>query len=68
MGDLDGDEKAELAMSGDRGFLWAVDTDKPEIYVGRDITYDEAEWYVDVGAKTNARNFGKHLGINFRSI
>ena len=40
-------------MSGDRGFLWVVDTNKPEIYVGRDITYDEAEWYVDVGAKNS---------------
>ena len=65
MGDLDGDEKAELAMSGDRGFLWAVDTDKPEIYVGRDITYDEAEWYVDVGAKVNAGTLENTWGLTF---
>ena len=65
MGDLDGDEKAELAMSGDRGFLWVVDTDKPEIYVGRDITYDEAEWYVDVGAKVNAGTLENTWGLTF---
>ena len=65
MGDLDGDEKAELAMSGDRGFLWVVDTDKPEIYVGRDITYDEAEWYVDVGAKTGGSTLENTWGLTF---
>ena len=65
MGDLDGDEKAELAMSGDRGFLWVVDTDKPEIYVGRDVTYDEAEWYVDVGAKVNAGTLENTWGLTF---
>ncbi len=65
MGDLDGDEKAELAMSGDRGFLWVVDTNKPEIYVGRDITYDEAEWYVDVGAKTSGGNLENTWGLTF---
>ena len=65
MGDLDGDEKAELAMSGDRGFLWVVDTDKPEIYVGRDITYDEAEWYVDLGAKTSGGNLENTWGLTF---
>ena len=65
MGDLDGDEKAELAMSGDRGFLWVVDTDKPEIYVGRDITYDEAEWYVDVGAKTSGSTLENTWGLTF---
>ena len=65
MGDLDGDEKAELAMSGDRGFLWVVDTDKPEIYVGRDITYDEAEWYVDVGAQTGGSTLENTWGLTF---
>jgi len=65
MGDLDGDEKAELAMSGDRGFLWVVDTNKPEIYVGRDITYDEAEWYVDVGAKTSGSTLENTWGLTF---
>jgi len=65
MGDLDGDEKAELAMSGDRGFLWVVDTDKPEIYVGRDVTYDEAEWYVDVGAKTGGSTLENTWGLTF---
>ena len=65
MGDLDGDERAELAMSGDRGFLWVVDTDKPEIYVGRDITYDEAEWYVDVGAKTGGSTLENTWGLTF---
>ena len=65
MGDLDGDGKSELAMSGDRGFLWAVDTDKPEIYVGRDITYDEAEWYVDVGAKVGAGTLENTWGLTF---
>ena len=65
MGDLDGDNKTELAMSGDRGFLWVVDTDKPEIYVGRDITYDEAEWYVDVGAKTSGSTLENTWGLTF---
>jgi len=65
MGDLDGDDRAELAMSGDRGFLWVVDTDKPEIYVGRDITYDEAEWYVDVGAKTGGSTLENTWGLTF---
>ena len=51
MGDLDGDNQTELGMGGDRGFLWVVDTNTPEIYVGRDVTSDEAEWYMDVGAK-----------------
>ena len=50
MGDLDGDDESEIAMGDDRGFLWVVETNTPEIYVGRDITPDEAEWYVDVSA------------------
>ncbi len=65
MGDLDGDEKAELAMSADRGFLWVVDTNEPEVYVGRDITYDEAEWYVDVGAKTSGGTLENTWGLTF---
>ena len=65
MGDLDGDDEVELAMSGDRGFLWVVDTETPEIYVGRDMTYDEAEWYVDVGAKTGGGTLENTWGLTF---
>jgi len=65
MGDLDGDDEVELAMSGDRGFLWVVDTETPEIYVGRDLTYDEAEWYVDVGAKTGSGTLENTWGLTF---
>ena len=65
MGDLDGDEEVELAMSGDRGFLWVVDTETPEIYVGRDITFDEAEWYVDIGAKTGGSTLENTWGLTF---
>ena len=52
MGDLDGDGRAELAMGADRGYLWVVDTDTPEIYVGRDVTFDEAEWYLDLSGSS----------------
>jgi len=65
MGDLDGDEQAELAMSADKGFLWVVDTKSPEIYVGRDITSDEAEWYMDVGAKTGGGTLENTWGLTF---
>tara|TARA_B110000263_G_scaffold40985_1_gene32739 strand:- start:857 stop:5080 length:4224 start_codon:yes stop_codon:yes gene_type:complete len=65
MGDLDGDDEVELAMSGDRGFLWVVDTETPEIYVGRDLTYDEAEWYVDIGAKTGGGTLENTWGLTF---
>ena len=64
MGDLDGDEEAELAMGDDRGFLWVVETNTPEIYVGRDITPDETEWYVDVGAKVGG-NVNDAWGVTF---
>jgi len=65
MGDLDGDNQTELAMSADRGFLWVVDTETPEIYVGRDITSDEAEWYMDVGAKTGGSTLENTWGLTF---
>jgi len=65
MGDLDGDNQTELGMSGDRGFLWVVDTETPEIYVGRDITGDEAEWYMDVGAKTGGSTLENTWGLTF---
>ena len=65
MGDLDGDEEVELAMSGDRGFLWVVDTETPEIYVGRDVTFDEAEWYVDLGAQTSGGTLENTWGLTF---
>ena len=65
MGDLDGDDRAELAMSADRGFLWVVDTKTPEIYVGRDVTSDEAEWYMDVGAKTSGGTLENTWGLTF---
>lgn len=65
MGDLDGDNQTELAMSADRGFLWVVDTETPEIYVGRDITGDEAEWYMDVGAKTGGSTLENTWGLTF---
>ena len=52
LGDLDGDGRAELAMGADRGYLWVVDADTPEIYVGRDITFDEAEWYLDLSGSS----------------
>ena len=65
MGDLDGDERAELAMSADRGFLWVVDTKTPEIYVGRDVTSDEAEWYMDVGSKTSGGTLENTWGLTF---
>ena len=64
MGDLDGDEQAEIAMGDDRGFLWVVETDTPEIYVGRDITPDEAEWYVDISAKVE-KGVADAWGITF---
>ena len=65
MGDLDGDNQTELGMGGDRGFLWVVDTETPEIYVGRDITSDEAEWYMDVGAKTGGSTLENTWGLTF---
>ena len=65
MGDLDGDGETELGMGGDRGFLWVVDTETPEIYVGRDITYDEAEWYMDVGAKAGESTLENTWGLTF---
>ena len=65
MGDLDGDGQTELGMGGDRGFLWVVDTETPEIYVGRDITSDEAEWYMDVGAKTGGGTLENTWGLTF---
>ena len=65
MGDLDGDGEAELAMSGDRGFLWVVDTETPETYVGRDMTPDEAEWYVDIGAKVGGNTLENTWGLTF---
>ena len=65
MGDLDGDNQTELGMGGDRGFLWVVDTKTPEIYVGRDITSDEAEWYMDVGAKTAGNTIENVWGLTF---
>ena len=65
MGDLDGDNQTELGMGGDRGFLWVVDTETPEIYVGRDITGDEAEWYMDVGAKTAGNTIENVWGLTF---
>ena len=65
MGDLDGDNQTELGMGGDRGFLWVVDTKTPEIYVGRDITSDEAEWYMDVGAKTGGSSLENIWGLTF---
>ena len=65
MGDLDGDNQTELGMGGDRGFLWVVDTETPEIYVGRDITSDEAEWYMDVGAKTGGGTLENTWGLTF---
>ena len=65
MGDLDGDNQTELAMSADRGFLWVVDTETPEKFVGRDITNDEAEWYMDVGAQTSGGNLENTWGLTF---
>ena len=65
MGDLDGDDEIELAMSGDRGFLWVVDTETPETYVGRDMTPDEAEWYVDIGAKVGGNTLENTWGLTF---
>jgi hypothetical protein len=65
MGDLDGDNRTELGMSGDRGFLWVVDAETPEEYVGRDITSDEAEWYMDVGAKTGQGTLENTWGLAF---
>ena len=64
MGDLDGDEEAEIAMGDDRGFLWVVDTNTPEIYVGRDITPDEAEWYMDISAKVE-KGVADAWGVTF---
>ena len=64
MGDLDGDDESEIAMGDDRGFLWVVETNTPEIYVGRDITPDEAEWYVDVSAKVG-KGVADAWGITF---
>tara|TARA_A100000164_G_scaffold200366_1_gene177893 strand:- start:386 stop:4525 length:4140 start_codon:yes stop_codon:yes gene_type:complete len=64
MGDLDGDDEAEIAMGDDRGFLWVVETNTPEIYVGRDITPDEAEWYVDVSAKVG-KGVADAWGVTF---
>jgi len=65
MGDLDGDNQTELAMSADRGFLWVVDTETPEKFIGRDITNDEAEWYMDVGAQTSGGNLENTWGLTF---
>jgi len=64
MGDLDGDDESEIAMGDDRGFLWVVETNTPELYVGRDITPDEAEWYVDVSAKVG-KGVADAWGITF---
>ncbi|SVB95199.1 uncharacterized protein METZ01_LOCUS248053, partial [marine metagenome] len=65
LGDLDGDNKTELGMSGDRGFLWVVDANTPETYVGRDVTYDEAEWYMDVGATIGQGTLENTWGLTF---
>jgi len=65
MGDLDGDNQTELAVGGDRGYLWVVETETPEKYVGRDITSDEAEWYMDVGAKTAGNTVENVWGLTF---
>ena len=65
VGDLDGDNETELGMGGDRGFLWVVDANTPEIYVGRDVTYDEAEWYVDVGATIGQSTLENTWGLTF---
>jgi len=64
MGDLDGDDESEIAMGDDRGFLWVVETNTPEIYVGRDITPDEAEWYVDISAKVG-KGVADAWGVTF---
>ena len=65
MGDLDGDDEVELAMSADRGFLWVVDANTPEIYVQRDITHDEAEWYLDVGITIGSGSLENTWGLTF---
>ena len=65
MGDLDGDNQTELGMSADLGFLWVVDTETPELYVGRDVTFDEAEWYMDVGAKIGGSTLENTWGLTF---
>jgi|MDTC01.1.fsa_nt_gb hypothetical protein len=64
MGDLDGDDEAEIAMGDDRGFLWVVETDTPELYVGRDITPDETEWYLDMSAKVE-KGVADAWGVTF---
>ena len=64
MGDLDGDGESEIAMGDDRGFLWVADTNTPEIYIGRDITPDEAEWYLDVSAKVG-KGVADAWGVTF---
>ena len=65
LGDLDGDNKTELGLGGDRGFLWVVDANTPETYVGRDVTYDEAEWYMDVGATIGQGTLENTWGLTF---
>ena len=64
MGDLDGDSEAEVAMGDDRGYLWVADTKTPEIYVGRDITPDEPEWYVDLSSRLD-KNINDVWGLTF---
>ena len=64
MGDLDGDGESEIAMGDDRGFLWVADTNTPEIYIGRDITPDEAEWYLDISAKVG-KGVADAWGVTF---
>ena len=64
MGDLDGDDEAEIAMGDDRGYLWVADTNTPETYVGRDITPDEPEWYVDISSRLD-KNVYDAWGLTF---
>ena len=63
LGDLDGDGATELAMGGDLGYLWVVDAITPEIYVGRDITFDEAEWYRDLRPDFNNQQIENVWGV-----
>ena len=65
MGDLDGDDRTEIAMGDDTGILWVVETETPEKYVMRDITRDEAEWYVDVGVEVGIGNVEDLWGVTF---
>lgn len=65
MGDLDGDDQAELAMGDDAGILWVVDAETPEKYSNRDITRSEAEWYVDVGSAIGVGTLEDLWGVTF---